>query len=87
MNAHSQVKRAFTSFRDGTFKAPPQFSSYETWSSIEAFHKVIVQLQPTQWERILESLGSPDEQLDNMDQDELALISTYRGGLADFGSP
>ena len=73
------------SFLHGTFKPPPQFSGVNTRSSIETFRGVVVGLQPAQWERILDS---PDEQhLNHADRDDLAILSAYRGGLADFGSP
>ena len=77
------------SFMSGTFKTPPLFSSDETWSSMETFWRdVFVGLQPTQWVRILDPLGILDEQdINHVDQYDCAILSAYRGGLADFGSP
>jgi hypothetical protein len=49
LNAYSQVERAFKSFIDGTFKAPPQFSNEFTWQSLEDFRVVLARLEPEHW--------------------------------------
>lgn len=56
---------------------------------METFRRdVFVGLQPAQWVRILDPLGIPDEQdINHADQYDRAILSAYRGGLADFGSP
>ena len=89
LNAHSQVECAFMSFMSGTFKTPPLFSSDEMWSSMETFRcDVFVGLQPVQWVCVLDLLGILDEQdINHADQYDRAILSAYRGGLADFGSP
>ncbi|KAN0140687.1 hypothetical protein V8E53_001514 [Lactarius tabidus] len=82
------VERTFKSFRDGTFRVPLQFSNEYTWQAIESFCKLLANLQPEQWGHILNSLGVQDKQHSNhMDHNDFKVLSMYRGGLVNFGSP
>ena len=87
LNARSQVERAFNSFLDGTFNTPPLFSGDNTRASVASYRRVLTGLQPEQWGRILDSVGLQDEHRNHVDRDNLSILSTYREGLADFGSP